>query len=219
MFWRIAAHLWPVLGAALVVALGVTFLFVFPFAPKARPAHSRAQAAPPAPATPAATPAPTPPPAPTPAPAGPPGGLTPVRLVIPTAQVNATIESVGRDAQGVIGVPAQPMDSAWFNGSPAPGQPGNSIIDGHLDWWTGPGVFGHLADVKTGDQIQFVRQDGSQVMFTVTGEQDFSANAQMPASMLTTSGPSTVTLITCSGAWDSSQGMYNQRLVVSASLS
>ena len=142
-----------------------------------------------------------------------------MRLVVPAAQVNAAVETVGLDPQGVIGVPSQPMDAARYNGSPAPGDPGNAILDGHLDWWTGPGVFGHLAQVQAGDQIQITEAGGSSLNFTVTGEQLFGANAQMPASMLTKSGPATLSLITCAGSWDAGQGEYQQRLVVNATLS
>jgi sortase (surface protein transpeptidase) len=138
--------------------------------------------------------------------------------VVPAAQVNAPVESVGLDPQGVIGVPSQPMDAAWYNGSPSPGEPGNAIVDGHLDWWTGPGVFGHLSQVQTGDQIDFVQADRSVVTFVVTGEQVYGANAQIPASMMVKSGPATVSLITCTGSWDAGQSEYLQRLVVNGSL-
>lgn len=226
---RLVAYLFPLLGAALVVAVGMAFVLFPFFANPGGPlgAHSpvpTTSSRSPSPAhavrpSPAPTPTLPPPASPTPPGVSAASALTPVRLVIPAAQVNSAVETVGLDPQGVIGVPSQPMDAAWYNGSPEPGQPGNAIIDGHLDWWTGPGVFGHLSQVQTGDEIQITQADGSNVTFTVTGEQVFSANAQMPASMLTKSGPATVSLITCTGSWDAGQSEYLQRLVVNGSLS
>lgn len=215
---RIAEHALPLIGTALVVVVAVGFLLFHFGVPSGKPkvAHS-----PPAQAvrrvpSPAATPPPPPPPTPsaTPAPAVP-----PVRLVVPAAQINAPVETVGLTGQGAIGVPTQPADAAWYNGSVAPGQPGNAILDGHLDWWTGPAVFLHLAQLKAGDQIELVRADGSQVTFAVTGQQVFGANDSVPASMLATTGPATISLITCSGAWDAGQSEYLQRLVVNGTLS
>lgn len=215
---RLALRLLPPLGAGLVVVVAAMFLLfyvVVPFHPGA--SAGRSPAAPSnAPATSPLRPLPhrAPPPTPTPTPSGP--SLVPVRLVVPAAQVNAAVETVGL-TQGAIGVPSQAMDAAWYDGSVAPGQPGNAILDGHVDWWTGPGVFGHLAQVRVGDQVQLVRTDGSQVTFAVTGQQIFGANDQVPATMLAKTGPATLSLITCTGSWDGSE--YSERLVINASLS
>lgn len=238
---RLAEYLAPLLGAALVVAVGMALLLFQFDAPAGAPNHphqpvqaasprspspaqvvSPADSPPPTPApsaTPPPAPAPPPPPpsaAPGPAPAS---GTSSMRLVVPAAQINAPVETVGLDRQGDIGVPSQAMDAAWYDGSVTPGAPGNAIIDGHLDWWTGPGVFGHLSQVRAGDQIGFVRADGSQVNFSVTGEQVFGAGASVPAGMLSTSGPATVSLITCTGSWDAGRSQYLQRLIVNGSLS
>ncbi|MGH7912600.1 MAG: class F sortase, partial [Candidatus Dormibacteraceae bacterium] len=133
---------------------------------------------------------------------------TPVDLVVPAAGIDAAVESVGLTAQGDIGVPAKPADAAWYDQSVAPGQPGNAILDGHLDWWTGPAVFIHLSSVKVGDTVTVVSADGRHLDFAVTGRQVFGADDRVPASMLATSGPATLSLITCAGAWDQSSSEY-----------
>ncbi|MFZ0215147.1 MAG: class F sortase, partial [Candidatus Dormiibacterota bacterium] len=100
-----------------------------------------------------------------------------------------------------------------------PGAPGNAILDGHLDWWTGPGVFLHLSRVHRGDTITVVRGDHTRLQFTVTGEQVLAADARVPMSMLTTTGPATLSLITCYGSWDTGKAEYQQRLIVDATAS
>lgn len=225
---RLAEYILPVAAAALIVALGVALL-LFHFAaptggPKGSPRSPGAQAG--VHRTPSASPGgPALPPSPVvPSPLGPSApstasGLTPTRLVVPAAQIDAPVETVGVNAQGDIGVPSQASDAAWYTGSVAPGQPGNAILDGHLDWWTGPAVFWNLGHLHAGDQIKFVRADGSQVTFTDTGEQVLGAGARVPASMLAMTGPATVSLITCAGSWDAGRSEYLQRLIVYGTLS
>lgn len=225
---RLAEYVLPPVGAALVVVIAMTLLVLHLDAPTggSKLGHSpRAQAGarqtptpPPAPAATPGAPAPTPGGAAAPSPSSG-SGLTPVRLVVPAAQVNAPVETVGLTGQGDIGVPSQAADAAWYNGSVAPGLPGNAILDGHLDWWTGPAVFTHLGQLKAGDQVNLVRADGSQVSFSVTGEQVFGANDRVPPAMLATTGPATVSLITCTGSWDTSRSEYLKRLVVNGTLS
>ena len=41
-------------------------------------------------------------------------------------------------------VPSKPTDVAWYKPGPAPGEAGDAVIDGHLDWTTGRAVFWDL---------------------------------------------------------------------------
>jgi len=180
--------------------------------------HSRAAAVRPAPA---ATPAPSPTPSADDqlaaaqaivAPATP-----PVRLLVPTIGVNAQVEPVGLDAQGRMATPSRADDVAWFQPGAMPGDVGNAVIAGHLDWTTGPAVFWQLAKLHPGDGLAITRQNGSQVRFVVdsTSTMPFDASTDR---MFTRDGPPSLTLITCSGTWDRQRGTYLQRLVVHASL-
>jgi hypothetical protein len=55
----------------------------------------------------------------------------PVRIKIPSINVDALIESVGFTSDGSVDVPKGPTNTAWFNKWPRPGEDGNSIITGH----------------------------------------------------------------------------------------
>ncbi len=174
-------------------------------ATKATPKHTQA------PATPVVAPAPSSSPA-----LGPGEAQQPQRLVIPKLTVDASVEKVGVDTQGNIGIPSDPNDVAWYRLGPLPGDPGNAIIDGHLDWTSGPAVFSHLPQLQPKDQVTVVRRDGSRLNFLVTRRRVFRANQRPPADMWATSGPSRISLITCTGPWDRGRQQYQERLVVDA---
>ena len=137
----------------------------------------------------------------------------PVRLRIPAINVDAAVEQVGVDSQGRIAAPTKTDDVGWYKLGAAPGDAGNAVIDGHLDWYDGPAVFRALGKMKVGDQIMVLREDGTQAKFIVDGTSVMPYDASTDA-MFTKSGPPSLTLITCAGTWDRQRGTYLQRLVV-----
>ncbi len=141
----------------------------------------------------------------------------PATLVIPALGVRASVESVGMDAQGRMATPSQADHVAWYSPGPAPGDPGDAVIDGHLDWTRGPAVFWRLSSLHAGDQVTVLRGDGSQARFTVDASATLPFDAQ-PAGLFTRDGPPSLSLVTCSGAWDRQRGTYRDRLVVHAVL-
>ena len=141
----------------------------------------------------------------------------PARLSIPSIKVDAAAESVGVDAQGRMAVPSKPDDVGWYRLGPSPGEPGNAVIDGHLDWWTGAAVFWQLARLKIGDEIVVTRADGQSVQFIVDGTTTVLYDSRPPG-LFATDGPPSLSLITCSGSWDRQKQTYSTRLVVHASL-
>jgi LPXTG-site transpeptidase (sortase) family protein len=141
--------------------------------------------------------------------------LKPARLLIPKIALDAKIESRGLDAKRNLDTPADPNDAAWYDLGPAPGQPGNAILNGHVDWWTGDAVFTHLGRMRPGDTVEVVRGDGQVVTFRVTSLQRVAANARIP-SLFSPSADSTLTLITCMGVWNPITLTDSQRLIVSA---
>jgi LPXTG-site transpeptidase (sortase) family protein len=142
---------------------------------------------------------------------------TPVRLVIPAIKVDATIESRGLDSSRNLDTPRDYRNVAWYNLGPRPGQAGNAIINGHVNWWTGDAVFTHLSRLRAGDTIRVFRADGSTVVFKVEAKQVVDANARLGWLFDPSSSPSLV-LITCSGVWNPLTQSDTQRLLVKATL-
>jgi len=141
----------------------------------------------------------------------------PSRLVIPAIGVDAAVEPVGLDAQGRMAAPARTTDVGWYRLGAAPGDAGDAVIDGHLDWWNGPAVFWRLDRLRAGDRVAVVRADGTEVDFVVDASRTVPYDASLQ-DLFTEVGPPTLTLITCAGAWDAGRATYLQRLVVHASL-
>jgi LPXTG-site transpeptidase (sortase) family protein len=143
--------------------------------------------------------------------------LRPVRLVIPSIHLDATIEARGLDASRNLDTAQDIEHAAWYDRGPAPGQAGNALINGHVNWWTGDAVFMRLKQVRLGDEVQVVRADGTSVFFIVSGRQTVPANARV-ASLFAPSLTASLTLITCTGVWNPLTLTDTQRLLVSASL-
>jgi sortase A len=141
---------------------------------------------------------------------------TPVRLVIASIGVDAKIESRGLDSNRNLATPMDFRDVAWYNRGPRPGEDGNALLNGHVNWWTGDAVFTHLSRIQVGDEVRVTRADGGVVVFKVTARRTVDANARI-ASLFAPSSTSTLTLITCSGVWDPLTRSDTRRLLVSAS--
>jgi LPXTG-site transpeptidase (sortase) family protein len=146
------------------------------------------------------------------------GSRPPGRLVIPSIGVNAPVEQVGVDSTGAMGVPTQSSDTAWYKLGPPPGDAGDAVIDGHLDWYdTSRAVFYSLKDLNIGDLIEVQRVDGVSHHFRVTNVQSVAYNATVPG-LFATTGPPRLSLITCGGKWDTRLGQYLQRVIVDSSM-
>lgn len=145
------------------------------------------------------------------------GSAPPARLSIPALGVEAQVEPVGTDAQGRMEVPSRPDRVSWYRLGTSPGQSGNAVLAGHYDWTNGPAVFWKLKHLKVGDEIAVIRTNGERVGFIVRASEVVTFDAR-PSGMFTTSGPPSLSLVTCTGAWDRQRGTYLERLVVHASL-
>lgn len=149
---------------------------------------------------------------PTPAPAA-----LPTQLLVPAIGVNAAVERVGMDAAGRMATPSRADHVAWFEPGAAPGEAGNAVIDGHLDWTSGPAVFWRLNALEMGDRVTVVRADGSRIDFLVDAKTEYVFDAQPPG-LFTRTGAPAVALVTCTGTWDQGNQTYQKRLVVHATI-
>jgi sortase family protein len=108
------------------------------------------------------------------------GASKPVRIRIPAAGVDSKVNPLGLADDGTLAVP-QPgphlNQAAWFDESPTPGQPGPSIIEGHVDSESGPSVFLKLGNVRPGNKIYVTRKDGIEVVFTVNAVRDYKKSS------------------------------------------
>ena len=156
---------------------------------------------------------------PTPSPDAPaPGPPPPGRLVIPRIGVNAQVLGVGIAKDGSMAVTNESYTVGWYKLGTAPGDTGDAVITGHLDWYdTSHAVFYNLKLLRSGDDIEVQRLDGVTKHFVVTSTATVAYNASVPG-LFAGSGPARLSLITCGGPWDARKGEYLQRVIVNAAL-
>lgn len=139
----------------------------------------------------------------------------PVRLKIPTIKVDADIRYVGRAKDGSMGVPKLPRETAWYALGVKPGDVGNAVIAGHVDWWYGAiGVFKNLHTLKPGDIITVQDEKGVSTSFVVRETKEYTGNDDTTEVFVTYDGKSHLNLVTCSGLWNKITKKYTKRLVV-----
>jgi len=147
----------------------------------------------------------------------------PVKLEIPKLGIDATVEQVATDKNGQMGLPSDYHNVAWYAPGVIPGDKGDAVISGHLDWVVNgkltPAVFTKLGSLNVGDEFQIVGQDSKTLDFKVTDTKLLAYNANpAQAGIFATDGPARLTLITCAGTFDQSLHQYTQRRVVTAQL-
>jgi sortase (surface protein transpeptidase) len=122
---------------------------------------------------------------------------------------------VGVDGSGALATPQNIWNVGWYRGGPAPGSPGDAVIDGHLGLPGSPLVFSDLAHLAIGADVIVVSDDGTRSRFTVSGLRNWPA-ASSPTDLFNPAGQARLSLITCTGRYDAWTQTYADRLIVEA---
>ena len=145
--------------------------------------------------------------------------IVPVQLTIQSIGVAATVEQVGRKADGSMATPTSFTTVGWYKEGSEPGSMGSAVFAGHVNnALTKAGVFEHLDSVALGDVITVADATGIIMRFAVTAIEDYPTATAPLDTIFATSGPAQVVLITCAGDWDPRAKSYDHRLVVFARL-
>ncbi|MEU6978810.1 class F sortase [Streptomyces sp. NPDC046371] len=108
----------------------------------------------------------------------------PVRLVVPSADVDAgPVLRLGLDADGELQVPSveQAEQPGWYTGSVTPGERGAAVLVAHYDTARGPALLRNVAKLGAGSLIEVRRADGTTARFAVreiqqVDKKDFPTN-------------------------------------------
>jgi len=142
----------------------------------------------------------------------------PKRIIIPAVDIDAGFEFVGLSPDGAMDVPKDPSNVAWYQLGPRPGEAGNAVLAGHVDWGGKTAVFWRLGELKPGDVIEIVAADARKYEFVVQWQQWYDADRAPVEQVFGQSGDAELTLITCGGTFDRQRRQYLSRLVVRAHL-
>ncbi len=139
----------------------------------------------------------------------------PIRVIIPSIGVDASVEQVGVTPEGLMANPVDPWNTGWYAPGTRPGWAGNAAIAGHVDYrGIGPVVFWDLNKLAVGAEVLVVTDAGQTLRFIVRGSEYYAPDN---APLLDIFGPTStvnLNLITCSGTFDPNTRQYDQRLVV-----
>jgi hypothetical protein len=141
----------------------------------------------------------------------------PVTLRVPALGIGASVESVGLGG-GALGNPSTSHTVAWQNVYPSPGESGDAIMTGHVDWYdTSCAVFCLLngSHVYVGMDIYVDAADGRTYHFQVDAYNYYPENSP-PGWLYAQGGAADLSLVTCAG--DFVNGSYNQRFIAHAHL-
>lgn len=135
---------------------------------------------------------------------------------MPRLKIRSALVDLRTDARRALQPPTNPAVAGWYVGSSHPGDAGPTVLAGHVDSRTGPGVFYHLDRLKPGDVIAVGRADRTTARFVVTVVMRVSKQHFPTALVYTGDGHPSLRLISCGGAFDRSTGHYLDNVIVLA---
>jgi LPXTG-site transpeptidase (sortase) family protein len=137
---------------------------------------------------------------------------------IPAIGVFAHIIPLGVNRDGTVAVPslADVQEVGWYKYGAVPGQPGPTILLGHVDTYVGPAVFYRLYLLHRGDRI-YVRAGGPMVTYQISSLRQVSKQA-FPSGIYNPGGPPTLYLITCAGDFNYVTRHYDDNIIITARL-
>lgn len=141
-------------------------------------------------------------------------------LIIPSAGLRSAVVSLGRTPNGAMGSPDNPYVVGWLDSTPAPGEVGNTLLAGHRDYEDitgniGTGVCWELNNTQVGDHM-LIWDDELNVYYVYTVTEAVTVDPTDPdaARYLRNTDVAVITLITCTGSFNTETHRYSHRLVV-----
>jgi LPXTG-site transpeptidase (sortase) family protein len=139
------------------------------------------------------------------------------RLVVPSARIDAPVETKGINGRGQMENPEGKDTVAWYDFSEFPGFGGNAVFSGHVDWYTGElGVFGRVKDLKDGDEVMLKFSDGMELKYKVVSTTLYEAKKAPVETIVGRTEKDSITFITCEGTFDRGAQDYSHRRIVRA---
>lgn len=143
----------------------------------------------------------------------------PKYITLPTIKSEGFVQKAGVDQNNEIAVPNNIHMAAWFVDSESPGQPGLSVIDGHVNGRVNNGIFKDLNQLKKDDEFTVELGNGEIKKYRVM--ENVTVPTKDAVSVLFSQNPkvkSQLNLITCGGTFDKKTQKYDKRVIVSGEL-
>ncbi len=105
------------------------------------------------------------------------GPTEPKFINLPTIGASGFIQKMGIDQNNQVAAPNNVNLAGWYVNSLSPGQPGLSIIDGHVNGLHGPGIFLKLSKLQVGDNFTVQLGNGTINRFIVVSVKNIDDQA------------------------------------------
>ena len=138
----------------------------------------------------------------------------PARIRIPAIGVDAPVQPLIVDQNGVLPPPDTNEGTGWWRDGPEPGERGPAVIAGHVDSYRGPAVFFRLTDLTSGDEIFVDRVDGTTAVFATQRIERHDKNAFPTDAVYGDTPDAQLRLITCGGEFDDQDRRYLDNIIV-----
>jgi LPXTG-site transpeptidase (sortase) family protein len=207
----------PLAALVIAVGMGLAALVIAVGGHGARSAAPAAAPTPAASAAPSAAPSAGPSAAVSAAPTSTPqADLRATEVRLPTVDVRSALVPLDIGPDGALQPPPDPDVAGWYVRGSVPGEPGPTVIAGHVDSRSGPAVFYRLDQLNAGDRVEVTRSDGQVFAYRVATVERHPKNDFPTARVYgPTPGPE-LRLITCGGDFDRRVGHYQDNIVVTA---
>lgn len=139
----------------------------------------------------------------------------PVRIWIPSIDVDAGVVRVGLQNDGAMETPDLGR-AGWYTEGPKPGEEGPSVVIAHVDSKAGPDVFYRLRELRPGAEIHIERSDGSTATWVSERSEQTDKDELPVESIWNPTDEPVLRLVTCGGAFDRSVGHYTDNVIVYA---
>ncbi len=142
-------------------------------------------------------------------------------LRIPSIDVLARVKHTGRTADGAVDAPNNINDVSWYNEGALPGSDsGASLILGHVQGWTAPGVFKNINKLSVGSIFYVEKGSGETLKYTVTRTEEVPLEELEMGKILSeeVKGEHDLKLMTYSGRYNSTTETYESRFIVYAKI-
>ena len=139
----------------------------------------------------------------------------PLSISLPSIATTGFIQRVGVDKTNQMVAPGNVNMAGWYVGGSKPGDPGLSIIDGHVHGLYAKGVFYNLVRLKVGDKFSVTYGDHSTRNFEVKHVSSVPvAQATQALFARDNTIADQLNLITCGGTYVAASKSYDGRVIV-----
>ena len=142
----------------------------------------------------------------------------PVSVLLPGVGGRAPIQPRTTDpVSGGLDLPKDAAHVAWWASGTSPGDPaGTVVLAAHVVYNGQSGPFTHLDRLRRGARIDVRSANGVLRSYRVSGRRSAPKASLDRSALFSVTGPATLALVTCGGAYDPTTRSFADNLIVTA---